>query len=126
MTDDVSAEIRSVVADVLEKGPDETEASWLACAEAGLLGLAAPEGLGGEGLGLAELAVVVREVAEQARDLPVRETLVSGLLPLAAHGTPEQHEAHIPRIVSGELLVAPALNEPGQTLPVEPGYPPRR
>ncbi len=42
MSDDVSGEIRSVLTDVLDKGPEEIEASWPACAEAGLLGLAAP------------------------------------------------------------------------------------
>ncbi len=113
-------EIRSVLTDVLEKGPDEVEPSWLACAEAGLLGLALPTAQGGEGLGLAELAVVVRGAAARAVDLPLRETLVSGLLPLVAHGTEEQQEAFLPRISSGELLVAPALNEPGSALPEEP------
>ena len=90
MSDDVSAdlhdEIRSVLADVLDKGPAEIAASWAACAEAGLLGLAAPAEHGGEGLGLAEVAVLVREVAARALDLPVRETLVCGLLPLSLAG----------------------------------------
>src|SRR4051812_10199987 len=118
--DDVSAEIRSVVTDVLEKGPEDVEASWLACAEAGLLGLAAPSALGGEALGLPELAVLVREVARRARDLPLRETLVCGLLPLVANASPELQESLVPRIASGELVVAPALNEPGAALPLAP------
>ena len=63
MSDDVLGEIRSVLTDVLDKGPEELEASWAACAEAGLLGLAAPEAHGGEGLGLAEVGVLVRESA---------------------------------------------------------------
>ena len=124
MSDDVSVdlhdEIRSVLADVLDKGPAEIGASWAACAEAGLLGLAAPTGAGGEGLGLAEVAVLVREVAARALDLPVRETLVCGLLPLSLAGTPEQQEFFLPRIVSGDLLVAPALDEIGVALPTRP------
>ena len=56
----------------------------------------------------------------------MRETLVSGLLPLAAHGTDEQREEYLPRIASGELLVAPALNEPGSALPECSGHPLRR
>jgi alkylation response protein AidB-like acyl-CoA dehydrogenase len=122
MGDDVSLvdEIRSVLTDVLEKGPEEVDASWKACAEAGLLGLAASAELGGEDLGLGELATVVREVARHANDLPARETLVSGLLPFLTHGTPELHESLVTRIAEGELLVAPALNEQGVALPESP------
>ncbi len=119
VNDDVSAAIGSVVSDVLERAPEDVEARWLACAEAGLLGLAAPAAVGGEDLGLTEVAVVVREVARRAADLPVRETLVSGLLALVRHGLPDQQDA-VGRIASGDLLVAPALNEPGRALPLEP------
>ena len=34
MSDDVLGEIRSVLTDVLDKGPEELAASWKACAEA--------------------------------------------------------------------------------------------
>src|SRR3954451_5043365 len=104
MSDDVGSEIRSVLADVLDKGPEETEASWAACAEAGLLGLAAPESHGGEGLGLDELAVLVRELGSRAGDLPFRETLVCGLLTLSRSGTPEQRETFLPPTAAGKLL----------------------
>jgi alkylation response protein AidB-like acyl-CoA dehydrogenase len=120
MSDDVSVEIRSVLTDVLDKGPEDIEASWAACAEAGLLGLAAPEAHGGEGLGLAEVGVLVRELGSRAGDLPFRETLVCGLLTLARSGTPEQQESFVPQITAGRLLVAPALNEPGNALPLRP------
>ena len=113
-------EIRSVVTDVLEKGPQELDASWQACAEAGLLSLAASEAHGGEGLGLGALAVLVREAARGAKDLPLRETLVSGLLPLVAHGSAEQQEFLVPRITAGDLLIAPALSETGVALPEAP------
>ena len=114
------AEIRTVLTDVVEKGPEGVGASWAACAEAGLLGLAAPEDHGGEGLGLAEIGVLVREAGARALDLPFRETLVSGLLTLVRCGTPEQQELFVPRIVSGDLLVAPAVNEVGVALPERP------
>ena len=115
--EDVQGEIRSVLTDVVEKGPEDVAASWKACAEAGLLGLAAPVDQGGEGLGLTEIAVLVREVGARSLDLPIRETLACGLLSLAHFGTPEQQETFIPRITSGDLLVAPALNEVGIALP---------
>ena len=85
-----------------------------------MLGLAAPEEHGGEGLGLAELGVLVREAGARALDLPFRETLVCGLLTLVRCGTPDQQELFVPRIVSGDLLVAPALNEVGVALPERP------
>ncbi|RNL64797.1 acyl-CoA dehydrogenase [Nocardioides marmoriginsengisoli] len=114
---EVREEIRSVVTDVLDKGG----ATWAACAEAGLLGLAAPEEHGGEGLGLGEVAVLLHEVGARALDLPVWETLACGLLTIASAGTPDQAASVIPRIVAGELLIAPALNEPGNPLPTAPG-----
>ena len=131
MSDDASAgegevpaelhrEIRSVLSDVLDKGPEEVEASWLACAEAGLLGLAAPQAYGGEGLGLAEVGVLVRELGCRAGELPFLETLVQGLLTLTRSGTPDQQETFVPQITAGKLLVAPALNEPGRALPQRP------
>ena len=120
MSDDVLGEIRSVLTDVLDKGPEEIEASWAACAEAGLLGLAAPESYGGEGLGLPELGALVRELGSRAGDLPFRDTLVCGLLTLARSGTPDQQATYVPQIAAGKLLVAPALNEPGRALPGQP------
>lgn len=120
MSDDLVDEIRSVLTDVVEKGPEEVGDSWKACAEAGLLGLAAPTAHGGEGMGLADLAVLVREVGARALDLPFRETLVCGLLTLTRSGTSEQQEIFIPRIAAGDLLVAPAVNEVGVALPEHP------
>ena len=120
MTDELHGEIRTVLTDVVEKGPEDVGASWAACAEAGLLGLAAPAEHGGEGLGLPEIGVLLRETAARALDLPFRETLVCGLLTLVRGGTPEQQELFVPRIVSGDLLVAPAVNEVGAALPERP------
>jgi hypothetical protein len=113
---EVREEIRSVVADVLDKGG----ASWEACAEAGLLGLAAPEEHGGEGLGLAEIGVLLQEVGRRAVDLPVWETLACGLLTLNAAASADVAAQYIPDIVAGKLLLAPALNEPGNALPLAP------
>ena len=113
-------EVRGVVRDVLDKGPEDAGDSWRACAEAGLLGLAAPEAYGGDGLGLAEIGVLLHEAGSRAVDLPIWETLVCGLLPIVVAGTPEQQQALLPRVQSGELLFAPAFNEPGTALPTLP------
>lgn len=116
MDSEIREEIRSVVVDVLDKGG----ASWDACAEGGLLALAAPAEYGGEGLGLGEVGVLLHEVGRRALDLPVWETLVCGLLTLSAASSAEIQAKYIPEIVAGKLLLAPALNEPGNALPTAP------
>ena len=103
--DSVLDEVRSVVGDVLDRG----DGSWRALQEAGLLALAAPKEHGGEGLGLAEVAVLLHEVGRRAVELPVWETLACGLLPLVRSGSDELQADLIPRIVAGELLLSPAL-----------------
>ena len=108
----VRDEIRSVVTDVLDKGG----ATWQACADAGLLGLAAPEEHGGEGLGLGEIGVLLHEVGARALDLPVWETLACGLMTLVRAGSPEQQARFVPDIVSGKLQLVPAYAEPGRAL----------
>ena len=108
----VRDEIRSVVTDVLDKGG----ASWSAFADAGLLGLAAPEDHGGEGLGLGEIGVLLHEIGTRALDLPVWDTLACGLMTLVGAGTPEQQARFVPDIVAGKLHLAPALAEPGGAL----------
>jgi alkylation response protein AidB-like acyl-CoA dehydrogenase len=113
---EVRDEIRSVVTDVLDKGG----ASWQACADAGLLGLAAPEEYAGEGLGLGEIGVLLHEIGVRALDLPAWETLACGLMTLVKTGTPEQQARFVPDIVAGKLHLAPALDEPGVAMPPHP------
>jgi len=116
----VHEEIRSVVTDVLDKGPAERRATWQACADAGLLGLAAPPEHGGEGLGLAELGVLLHEIGTRAVDLPVWDTLVCGLLTLVRAGTAEQQVRFVPEIVAGRLKLAAAMAEPGRGMLDDP------
>ncbi|MFL6062564.1 MAG: acyl-CoA dehydrogenase, partial [Marmoricola sp.] len=113
---EVREEIRSVISDVLDKGG----ADWNACAQGGLLALAAPEAYGGEGLGLGEIGVLLHEIGRRALDLPVWETLATGLLTLASAASTEVQQKLIPQVVAGKLLLAPALNEPGNALPTAP------
>ena len=114
--DSVLEEVRSVIGDVLDRG----DGSWRALQEAGLLALAAPKEHGGEDLGLAEVAVLVHEVGRRAVELPVWETLACGLLPLVRSGSEALQADLVPKLLSGELLFAPALGEPGAALPTSP------
>jgi len=100
--------VRSVVREALDRSAD-----WAALAAAGLLSLPVPEKHGGEGLGLAEVAVLLRETGARAVHLPVWETLCCGVLTLAAAGTDAQQQEWLPKVASGEVLLTPALREPG-------------
>ncbi|HET6940266.1 MAG TPA: acyl-CoA dehydrogenase [Nocardioides sp.] len=97
--------VRTVLADVLDR-----DGGWAELAEAGLLGLAVPDAYGGEGLGLPEVGVLLRETGTRATHLPVWETLCCGVLTLAAHGSDEQREL-LRDVVSGERVLAPAVRE---------------
>ncbi|WP_310963697.1 acyl-CoA dehydrogenase [Nocardioides terrisoli] len=113
---EIRADIRTVVTDVLDKGPG----IWSDLAAAGLLSLAAPERYDGEGLGLDALGVLMHETGRRAVDLPLWETLACGLLPVVRCGSPTQQDTLVPDIAAGSLLIAPALDEPGRAMPVEP------
>ncbi|GAB6984921.1 acyl-CoA dehydrogenase family protein [Nocardioides pyridinolyticus] len=93
MTESVEATteaVGSVVREVLDRVGDDAGRTWRALGAAGLLALPVPEDRGGEGLGLAEVGVLLWETGRRALPLPVWETLCCGVLTLAAAGSPEQ------------------------------------
>ena len=114
--DSVRGVVRSVIGDVLDRG----DGSWRALQESGLLALVASKEHGGEGLGMAEVAVLLHEVGRRASDLPVWETVACGLLPLVRSGPDALQADLVPQVLAGELLFAPALGEPGTALPRDP------
>lgn len=99
-------EIRAVVADVLDKGPEAKRGTWAAVVGAGLTALPLPEDVGGAGLGFAEVAVVVDAFARRASDLPFGTCIAAGLVPLLSHGGPDDLVA---AVVAGEALLVPAV-----------------
>uniref|UniRef100_UPI002B27178E acyl-CoA dehydrogenase family protein n=1 Tax=Nocardioides sp. TaxID=35761 RepID=UPI002B27178E len=115
LTDPESIEALDAVRSVAREALDR-DADWKALAAAGLLALPVPEAHGGEGLGLPEVGVLLRETGARALHLPVWETLCCGVLTLAAHGTDSQREALLPGVASGDVLLTPALREVGRGL----------
>lgn len=99
--------VRAVVGEVLERDADAR--SWAAWAAAGLTALPVPEEHGGDGLGLAEVAVLLREAGRRAVQVPVWETLCCGALTLAAYGTDAQRKDLLPGVATGEVVLSPAL-----------------
>ncbi len=106
--------VRSVIGQALDRDGD-----WAALASAGMLGLAVPEAQGGEGLGLAEVGVLLRETGARGVHLPVWETLCCATLTIAAHGTPEQQEL-LSGVATGGTVLTPALREVGVALTARP------
>ncbi|MFC7501662.1 acyl-CoA dehydrogenase [Nocardioides sp. GCM10030258] len=99
--------VRAVVGEVLERESDARE--WAAWAAAGLTSLPVPEEYGGEGLGLSEVAVLLREAGHAAVQVPAWETLCCGALTLASYGTEAQRKEFLPGVVAGDVVLTPAL-----------------
>jgi acyl-CoA dehydrogenase len=82
-------------------------------AENGVLGLPFSEEHGGTGTGILMLNIAVEEIAKACAAtsliLMVQEL---GSMPIKLFGTPEQQEAWLPRLASGEISPAFALSEP--------------
>ena len=107
--------VGAVVREVLDRAGEDDAETWRALGAAGLLALPVPEDQGGEGLGLTEVGVLLRESGHRALRLPVWETLCCGVLTLAATGSGEQRASLLPGVASGETLLTPALRELAET-----------
>ncbi len=91
----------------------------MAMAEAGWLGVAMPEAVGGAGLGITEAAVMMQAVAEAGGGMTAASSIhgpVFGLEPVILYGTQEQQQRMIPPIVSGEEKMCFAVTEPNTGL----------
>jgi len=88
---------------------------WRAAADVGILGIGVPEQFGGlPGSDYRHSVVVTEEI--QALGLAIGGLRVQTdiCLPyLLHHGSPEQHAAWLPRMASGDVVVALGLSEPG-------------
>ncbi len=90
-----------------------------AMAEAGWLGIAMPESVGGAGLGITEAAIMMQAVAESGGGFAAASSIhgpVFGLEPVARFGTEEQQQRMIPPILSGEEKMCFAVTEPNTGL----------
>ncbi|MCK0176810.1 acyl-CoA dehydrogenase family protein [Mycolicibacterium sp. F2034L] len=105
--------VADVVTSVLER--DNT---WEALVSGGVTALAVPERLGGDGVGLAEIATALTEIGRHGTVSPALVTLASTavLLDLASDA---QQDRYLARVAEGSV-VALALNEPGASLPDQP------
>src|SRR3954470_2599341 len=118
--DDTQQEIRSLAADVfgrlatssrleaVDATPDRFDRElWGELARVGLLGVAVAEEYDGLGLGLVELSLVCEQLGRAVAPVPYVATVCAGLV-LAAHGSGDLQEEWLPRIASGDAVIAVA------------------
>jgi alkylation response protein AidB-like acyl-CoA dehydrogenase len=106
------------VADVVTSVLDR-DLSWKALVDGGVTALPVPERLGGDGVGLPEVATVLTEVGRHAAVTPALATLGLGVVPLLDLASDEQQDRYLAGVPKGAVLTA-ALNEPGTALPDRP------
>ena len=97
----------------------ERELSWDALVGGGVTALPVPERLGGDGVGLPEVATVLTEIGRHGAITPALATLGFGVVPLLDLASDEQQDRFLAGVAKGGVLTA-ALNEPGTALPDRP------
>jgi len=105
----------------VEAGGDRFDRSlWTSLAEAGVLGAALPESVGGAGLGLLAQCAVLIEVGRAVAPVPYLASVVTGAAALARFGTPEQCARWAAPAARGELVLTAALSEEDGDDPATP------
>ena len=88
------------------------EKLWGSMREAGLTGVLVPEEHGGLGLDLLSCAVIYEELGRALAPGPHFGSAVMSVLAMREGGSAAQKEALLPRLASGETIIAPAWLEP--------------
>jgi alkylation response protein AidB-like acyl-CoA dehydrogenase len=88
---------------------------WKELAQAGLLDVSPPDGLG-----VLEVAVLLTEIGRRAPSIKALATLMTGALPFARWGRPDLRSDVLRGVASGELLLTAALREPSSPAPAPP------
>ncbi len=109
---------QQAVADVVTSVLDR-DLSWDALVSGGVTALPVPERLGGDGVGLPEVATVLTEIGRHGAIMPALATLGFGVVPLLDLASDEQQDRFLAGVAKGGVLTA-ALNEPGTALPDRP------
>ena len=109
---------QQAVADVVNSALDR-ENTWEALVAGGVTALGVPERLGGDGVGLAEIATALTEAGRHGLISPALAPLGFGVVPLIDMTGDDQQNRYLEGVAKGAILTA-ALNEPGAALPERP------
>jgi alkylation response protein AidB-like acyl-CoA dehydrogenase len=93
---------------------------WPKLGRAGILSLAIPEWLGGDGRGVLDVAAALTEVGRQAAPVPALATLALGVLPVARLGDRDQQRDLLAGVAAGDTVLTAALREPSEPRPAVP------
>ena len=92
-------------------------ANWRRCAEFGVLGLPMPEEYGGSALDPLSILLALEGLGYGCRDNGLLFALNAQLwavqTPLLRFGSAAQKDAYLPRLISGDIIGAHAISEPG-------------
>ena len=119
--DETQETVARLAAEVLDqdRAPERKE-QWKELGRAGLLSLALPEWLGGDGLGVLETALVLTEVGRSAAALPALATLALGVLPITRWGDRDLQRTLLDGVGSGDTVLTAAVREPAAVMPDAP------
>jgi 3-oxocholest-4-en-26-oyl-CoA dehydrogenase beta subunit len=93
---------------------------WRALADAGILGAALPENVGGGGLGLLEQCSVLIELGRAVAPVPYLTSIAVSAAAIARFGDDAQRSAWAEPAASGELILTTALTEDLNDVPESP------
>ena len=100
--------------------PDFDARLWKELADAGLLSLAVPEHLGGDGLGVQATAAVLTEVGRNAARIPALASLALGVLPVARCTDTQLQRRLLAGVAAGETVLTGAIREQSDPMPESP------
>jgi 3-oxo-4-pregnene-20-carboxyl-CoA dehydrogenase alpha subunit len=93
---------------------------WKELGQSGLLSLALPAELGGDGLGVQATAAVLTEVGRHAARIPALATLALGVLPVVRSGDADLKRKLLSGVAEGETILTAAIREPSHPMPSAP------
>ncbi len=93
---------------------------WKELAQAGLLSLALPAGLGGDGLGVQATAALLTEVGRSGARIPALATLALGVLPVARCESASLRAQLLAGVATGHTILTAAIREPSDPMPAAP------
>jgi acyl-CoA dehydrogenase len=84
---------------------------WQEMVKLGWSGILIPEEYGGSDFGVAGISVILQEIGRTLTPSPLLSTGVLGAYAISNFGSQEQKEKYLPKIVSGEITTALAVDE---------------
>lgn len=85
---------------------------WQTLADAGALGIALPEPVGGAGMGMLGLVTLLEQQGRRVAPVPLWAVLSQAALPLAQFGAAEQVARWLPGLIAGSTIVTGAFDAP--------------